>query len=340
MAFIVKTKGNLEHKDVLDKKYILKAINDNKNIVNKHSPLNNEMDIKGVLHIGANECQEYSFYTKDLGVKSKNIIWIDIFDYTKECKQNNPNIDISKLNFFTEAISNIDNENMLFTIAENGQSTSSLEPALHKLDHPEIKFEKNKKTLKSKTIKTFFIDNKTKFDETQFNYLSIDIQGGELMALQGAGDFLKNVNYINIEINVDETYKGCPAVEEIDSYLHNYGFKRVLESLSSIVILDPVSKKHIRKDATWGDAFYIRLPIELHNNGYQPLRWGKYDILKFKWKGKRKIIDYYKKNKRRSTNIYNIYNISKKTNKYKHKHKHKKSKSKSKSKLNNIYINI
>jgi sugar phosphate isomerase/epimerase len=74
--------------------------------------------------------------------------------------------------------------------------------------------------------------------------VNLDIQGVELKALKGMGDYLKDVQYIYTEVNSDYVYKNCSIVGEIDDFLKQYGFSRVETSWF--------------RDCRWGDAFYMK----------------------------------------------------------------------------------
>jgi FkbM family methyltransferase len=119
----------------------------------------------------------------------------------------------------------------------NGQSSSLLKPALHTIQYPGIKFN-NFEEVEVTTLNDYFL-NKT-YD---YNLITLDVQGYELEVLKGSSNVLNNVDYILCEVNRAELYNGCPMVEEIDSYLKEYGFKR----------------QHTSWDGyTWGDALYVK----------------------------------------------------------------------------------
>ena len=48
------------------------------------------------------------------------------------------------------------------------------------------------------------------------------------MALKGATKSLKYTKAIYLEVNENELYKKCGLISEIDLFLSNYNFKRVL----------------------------------------------------------------------------------------------------------------
>ncbi len=76
-----------------------------------------------------------------------------------------------------------------------------------------------------------------------FNFLNLDIQGAELKAMKGMGDYLKNFDYVYTEINDDHLYINCALVSDLDDFLLQYGLVRVETCWT---------------DCKWGDAFYIK----------------------------------------------------------------------------------
>ena len=72
--------------------------------------------------------------------------------------------------------------------------------------------------------------------------MNIAIQGAELIALQGATNYLNNAKAIYIKIHEIELYKNCPSIKDIDDFLRDYNFTRVIT---------------IMTDKGWGDALYI-----------------------------------------------------------------------------------
>ena len=62
------------------------------------------------------------------------------------------------------------------------------------------------------------------------------------MALKGARESIKHAKALYLEVNVNELYKNCGLIHEIDSFLSEYKFKRVLTHITCY---------------GWGDALYI-----------------------------------------------------------------------------------
>ena len=76
------------------------------------------------------------------------------------------------------------------------------------------------------------------------NFLNLDIQGAELLALKSMEKYLKNVKYIYTEVNTEKVYKDCALMNEIDDYLQQFGFTRAVHKLFG--------------NCGWGDALYIK----------------------------------------------------------------------------------
>jgi FkbM family methyltransferase len=193
--------------------------------------------VTGVIHIGAHECEEYESYLKHFeGVKTDDMIWIEALPHkVQQIKNRYPNMRI-----FNQCVSDKDGDKVSFMVTNNGQSSSMLEFGTHSYQHPEV-IEVGRVELTTKTLDTFFIDNN--LDMTHYNFMNLDIQGAEYLALKGASKLLENVDYIYSEVNQDEVYKGCLTLPHFDQFLLEKGFKR--------------ANLHMTQWG-WGDAFYIR----------------------------------------------------------------------------------
>lgn len=59
--------------------------------VGNHSEKEYNMEIHGVLHVGAHECEELTDYHKQ-GISDDNIIWVDaLIEKVEQSKQKHPN---------------------------------------------------------------------------------------------------------------------------------------------------------------------------------------------------------------------------------------------------------
>jgi hypothetical protein len=191
--------------------------------------IENNIDISGIFHLGAHDCEELQLYN-ELGVN--DIIWVDAMaDKVNEAKQKG----IS--NIYEAVISDTD---VIFNVSNNVQSSSILELGTHMIEHPNVVYiyKLHKKTI---TVDTFFERNN--IDASKYNFWNFDIQGAELLALKGAIKSIKYAKILYLEVNVKELYIGCPLIEEIDDFLKEYDFRRVVATITS---------------HGWGDAIYIK----------------------------------------------------------------------------------
>jgi FkbM family methyltransferase len=193
----------------------------------------NNIDVSGVLHIGAHDCEELSFYNQ-LGIQPQDIIWIDAIP-SKVIEANTRGIP----NVYNAVITDKDDEDVIFHISNNGQSSSVLEFGTHSQEHPSVVYI-NKIQQKSITIDTFFQRNH--IDASTYHFWNFDIQGAELMALKGAVQSIQHAKALYLEVNEKELYKNCGLITEIDEFLLQYNFKRVLTHMTP---------------HGWGDALYI-----------------------------------------------------------------------------------
>lgn len=202
-----------------------------------------DMNINGILHIGAHNCEELDSYNK-YGLKNNQIIWIEA---NPELVENNLIIDKSRIikNFIC---CDKDSGTTILNISNNGLSSSILELGTHKNSYPSIKYT-DFVEVKNNRIDTMY--SKENIPKNFANFLNIDIQGVELLALKGMGDLLHHFDYAYLEVNRDYVYTDCALINEIDEYLLKYNFKRIETNWTN---------------EKWGDALYIKNNIDLLKN--------------------------------------------------------------------------
>jgi FkbM family methyltransferase len=192
-----------------------------------------KIDIKGCFHVGSHDCEELAIYDT-FGIKPADIVWVDALDFKvrESISRGIPNV-------YHALITDKDDDEVQFNVANNLQSSSILEFGTHSTEHPHVVFI-DKIKMKSITIDTFFERNN--LDASKYDFWNFDIQGAELLALKGATQSIKHAKVLYIEVNSKELYKECALIHEIDAYLASFNFKRVLTNIT------------IHK---WGDALYI-----------------------------------------------------------------------------------
>lgn len=90
------------------------------------------------------------------------------------------------------------------------------------------------------------------YRDQRFNFINIDVQGAELLALAGATATLAAVEIIDAEVNFDELYAGGAHIRELDDFLWARGFIRV-----------DTACQH----AAWGNAIYVRTGLAKARRG-------------------------------------------------------------------------
>lgn len=190
----------------------------------------------GVLHIGGNIGEEFPVYM-ELGIKKQ--VWVEpnptIFEKLKQNISSNPEARAYKF------CAGDENKPVILHESNNaGQSSSILELGTHKQAHPEVCYIGDIPCDMVRVDDVF-----SKADLLGIDFLNIDIQGVELLALKGMGDLLHQFRWAYLEVNKEYLYKKCALVEDIDNYLYNYGFTRV-ETLWA-------------GNTNWGDALYTKI---------------------------------------------------------------------------------
>ena len=183
-----------------------------------------------VVHVGAHEAEERELYL-DLNLAPR--VWIEAQPSLATALTNRlhaPDDQILQGAAWSERGVTFD-----FNVSSNSQSSSILELGTHSKNHPDITYVK---TIKVNSI--VLEEVLSKFDSVTL--LNLDIQGVELQALQGARRELTKVKAIYTEVNFEAVYKNCALISDLDSYLKEFGFKRVLT---------------FRTKNGWGDALYL-----------------------------------------------------------------------------------
>jgi FkbM family methyltransferase len=193
------------------------------------------LEIKGVLHIGAHYGQEFSVYEK---MNLTDVIFFEPLPQTFMVLQENIG---NKAKLVNKALGN-DNKKVIMNVesANKGMSSSILKPNIHLLQYPHIKFET---TIEVDMVKLDDYILSENLQSSSHNFINIDVQGYELEVFKGAKDTLNRIDYIMTEVSREFVYENNARIEEIDSFLSSYGFERVETTWDGI---------------TWGDAFYVK----------------------------------------------------------------------------------
>ena len=187
----------------------------------------------GILHVGAHEAEELeSYHSYGWGP----VIWVEMlpekFERLKQRFEGDSNNTV-----IHAACWDSDGDNLpLFRASNNGASSSLLSPQLHLVVHPRVSF------VEEEGIRTSRLDSILPKD-TSFDLINFDIQGAELQALRGLGEFLDRVKWAYLEINERPLYTGCALLPELDAFLQERRFVRIAIRMSGF--------------SGWGDALYM-----------------------------------------------------------------------------------
>ena len=199
-------------------------------------PLFESVPVTGVIHLGAHNAEELEGYTS-CGIE--RIIWVEANIQLAIPLLNRTINDVGSTLVFGAAF-NEDDKIIELNVANNGESSSLLDFEEHSKEHPQVEYVGKVETWAFK-IDTML--DKKGFNRSMFNFANIDIQGAELIALQGMTEQLSHLDYVYLEVNEKHLYKDCVLIPELDEFLESHGFKREMTEMTV---------------HGWGDALYVR----------------------------------------------------------------------------------
>jgi FkbM family methyltransferase len=189
---------------------------------------------RGILHLGANTGEEADLYD---ALHPELVVWF-------EC--NPRSLPFLHMNVahrpghhvMTCAVSNVDGEAVDFHITNNDASSSILPLKEHLSAYPDVTEDKVIKVITHRVDGIIFQNGW----QGKFDFVNLDLQGAELIALQGMEKTLQDdIKWVYTEVNYKELYEGCALMEDISKYLAKFGFEvfRVCDT-----------------NCGWGDAIY------------------------------------------------------------------------------------
>lgn len=188
--------------------------------------------VTGVIHAGAHDGEEYEDYRDCFGAVP--ITWIegdpDVANRLLIKMGSDPNV-----RTLSAVLADEVGKQVTFHRANNEQSSSILEFGTHLVVHPEVEY------IDSFQAITMTLDS---LPLLEGNFLNMDLQGAEGMAIAGANELMQSIDFVYTEVNRDELYLGLTPVSTLRDVISGYGLKQV-----EIEIYDNLG---------WGDAFFVR----------------------------------------------------------------------------------
>jgi len=128
--------------------------------------------------------------------------------------------------------------------SEFGNKSSSLfKPGKTKEVHPWLKFNESI-TIKTDTLENFCEDNNI----TTINFIHMDVQGAELLVLQGANKMISKINTIWLEVEKIPLYEDQALKTDIETFLIEHNFECVLNKVN-----------HIAGDQFWVEKSFLNI---------------------------------------------------------------------------------
>ena len=193
------------------------------------------LKIHGIIHIGAHFAGEVEHYMVH---NLRNIVFFEpLEDNFIKLLENISGLD-ANISAHQVALGNQNGKVSINISTNNKASSSILKPKLHLDLYPEVEFYEQEEVEMKK------LDD---YSYTNYNMLVIDVQGYEFEVLKGSSLTLDHIDYIFTEVNHDEVYENNANINDLDSFLSCWNFKRVETTWEGGV---------------WGDALYIKNYVE------------------------------------------------------------------------------
>ena len=169
---------------------------------------------KGIVHAGAHFGQEATLY----GKYNKEVLWIEGDPTSFEILQKNI-LQFPMQKAVLAILGDADGKMVNFNISSNeGQSSSFFEFVNNKALSGITK----SKTITGKMETLSSVVKKNNFSSA--NHLVLDLQGAELLVLNGLGGNLLNYSTIYIEVSTMVIYQGGAKYEEVKNFLAQFNF--------------------------------------------------------------------------------------------------------------------
>jgi FkbM family methyltransferase len=113
---------------------------------------------------------------------------------------------------------------------EFGNKSSSLLPPDKTLETYDWLQFKEKVVVPTERLDNFMNQNNI----NEIDFVHMDVQGAELMVLDGAGDLLRNLKNIWLEVEAVPLYKGQPVKKDIEKFFIEKGYVKLLDTVDKV----------------------------------------------------------------------------------------------------------
>ncbi|MEM9281866.1 MAG: FkbM family methyltransferase [Verrucomicrobiota bacterium] len=203
---------------------------------------------KGVIHVGAHVGEEVQHYL-DHGFE--NIILIEANPDSVEILQSRF-ADLPNILIFGVAIANTTGGTINLNV--HTSRSGSTEPASILAMARFTEIVPTLTTAKTVKVPVFRLDDLLEqhlIPLNDYNLITLDIQGAEMLALQGAMKTLEMMDAILTEVDLVELYEGSPSEREVVEFAESMGFKRVQSIFHELYDADS-------SFPAWGDILFVK----------------------------------------------------------------------------------
>ena len=174
--------------------------------------------ISGIIHVGANTGHEFASYAQ-AGIGT--VVYVEPTPAAFGILQSRV-VQQDGHHAIQAVCSSAVGQQVTFNVASNGAESSSLfELGNHGILYPNIGYT-DRLQLTTTTVDRIV---ETRFADKTLNLLVIDVQGAELLVLQGASRTLDKVEAVYCEIADVSLYEGSCTWPEISAFLDGHGFR-------------------------------------------------------------------------------------------------------------------
>ena len=199
----------------------------------------------GILHIGGHLAQESEWYAS----LEKPVVWIEAMPEAtatiREVIRNR-----AEQSVFQACLADIDNQAVRFNVSSNGQGASSslfsfgTASVGSKSMWPDLDL----RMTHSLELKTITLDTLARLHEipmSRFDHWIVDVQGAELLVLNGAKESLSWCRSLVVEASSIDVYDGGARWPDVSEFLQDSGFIPLWECLGHMDVL------FVRRDQHW-----------------------------------------------------------------------------------------
>lgn len=182
---------------------------------------------RGVIHVGANDGEEFTYYAA-MGIK--NLVGFEpLHTPFKKFQKDYPDVLKFEVGWGNE------NAKCEINVTENDKASSLLMtvPTDDWTTHPVFKdWNMGQWPIVGKDIieivkyEDWWLKNQP-YDNWDYNFLNMDVQGVELEALEGMGAQLDFFDAVVLELSAEPVYVGEAPAQEVSDWMEARGFERV-----------------------------------------------------------------------------------------------------------------